>query len=310
MAGQGNEHLDAEEQRTPSAIRRSETNLRRILEAAPYPIVVRSRDRGALLYINQLAAQLFGLDAKAARYGTSYEFFVNPHDREQVLDVLEKAGKVEDYECMLRGAASRVFPAMVCASHVSYEGEPAIVLTFNDVTKRKEMETELVRLATTDGLTGVSNRRSFLDLGERELRRSRRYQSPLSVLMLDLDFFKQVNDKYGHAAGDEVLKYVARTVLMTLRETDIVGRLGGEEFAALLPETNGARAMEVAGRLRDKIAQAEIECGEAAIKVTVSIGVTERQELDDIAGMLKRADDAMYKAKGGGRNQVSGAVAE
>jgi diguanylate cyclase (GGDEF)-like protein/PAS domain S-box-containing protein len=310
MAGQGNEHIDAEEQRTPSAIRRSETNLRRILEAAPYPIVVRSRDRGALLYINRLACELFGIDAKAARYGTSQEFFVDPHDREQVLDVLEKLGKVEDYECMLRGAGTRVFPALVCASHVSYEGEPSIVLTFNDVTNRKEMETELVRLATTDGLTGVANRRSFMDLGEREVRRSKRYQSALSVLMLDLDYFKQVNDKHGHAAGDEVLKYVARAVIMTLRETDIVGRLGGEEFAALLPETNGARAMEVAQRLRDKIAASEIEVGEAAIKVTVSIGVTERREMDDIASMLKRADDAMYKAKTGGRNQVTGAIAE
>src|SRR5690606_1790357 len=117
-------------------------------------------------------------------------------------------------------------------------------LSFTDITRHKEIETELLMLATTDSLTGVLNRRAFYEQGEREVNRSRRYDIPLAALMLDIDHFKQINDTHGHIVGDRVLRQMAGVMKKALRETDVIGRIGGEEFAAILPETTLQGAAE------------------------------------------------------------------
>lgn len=295
----------AEKDRSTSAIKRSETNLRKILEASPFPIIVSKRGRGELIYLNKLAAGLFGINAPLARGKPQPEIFCQPADRDTVLDILEKVGEVDDFEARLKRGDGTDFPALVSASHVDYEGEAAVFLSFNDITKRKEMETHLLRLATTDPLTGLNNRRSFEEIADREFKRAKRYGNPLAALMLDIDWFKQVNDNHGHAAGDDVLKAVARAITDTLRETDLAGRLGGEEFAALLPETEAKGAHEVAERLRHAVAEAAITAGGMQLQVTASIGVAARNDKDtDLASLLKRADEALYKAKQSGRNRV------
>jgi diguanylate cyclase (GGDEF)-like protein len=164
---------------------------------------------------------------------------------------------------------------------------------------------ELEKLANIDPLTEVWNRRHLLELAEREFHRADRYQRPFSVLMLDIDHFKTINDTYGHAVGDEALKLMAKTVLQTLRKTDYFGRFGGEEFVAFLPETDLETAIAVAERIRLALAEIAIPIDLSLIHMTVSIGVATHQVRDDsLDNLLKRSDTALYKAKKQGRNQA------
>lgn len=171
--------------------------------------------------------------------------------------------------------------------------------------KLKEYAAEMERLATTDSLTGVCNRRHFLAVGEREISRASRYGRRLSLMMMDIDHFKLVNDTHGHAAGDATLRALSETCLAALRGNDIFGRFGGEEFTAILPEASSETAAEVAERLRQSIADLTVTFENRAIHVTVSIGVaTLTPEDTSVEDLLKRADDALYQAKDAGRNRV------
>lgn len=173
-----------------------------------------------------------------------------------------------------------------------------------DISERKRQEEELHRLATTDTLTGVLNRRAFIAQLEQELARCQRSRRPGTLMMLDLDHFKQINDRHGHPGGDAVLIRVCRTLESRLRKTDALGRLGGEEFAILLPETDAASARELAEELRQLVAQQHIDWETGAITVTVSIGVAEFLAEQATAPLLNRADAALYRAKDEGRNRV------
>jgi diguanylate cyclase (GGDEF)-like protein len=164
---------------------------------------------------------------------------------------------------------------------------------------------EVERLAITDSLTSLYNRRHLFELADRELQRSRRYRLPLSVVMVDIDEFKRVNDTYGHAIGDQVLQGVAESCRKELREVDVIGRYGGDEFVALLPETGLSAACQVAERLRKSIAERTLDTKAGRITVTVSLGIA---VLDDEhltpESLLDRADQALYVAKQNGRNRV------
>ncbi len=165
---------------------------------------------------------------------------------------------------------------------------------------------ERLRLsATTDELTGLANRRAFLHALEIELARSRRSGSPLSVAVADVDFFKRVNDRHGHGGGDDVLRALARIAEQSMRTGDLVGRLGGEEFAILMPDTDEIQARVACERLRGAVSGRTIrlESGED-VAVTLSTGVALLAAGDDRERLVKRADTALYQAKEGGRNQV------
>ena len=169
----------------------------------------------------------------------------------------------------------------------------------------KAANEELTRLATTDFLTGVWNRRRFMELGEAEVARVRRSGRSFGMAMMDVDHFKSVNDTHGHDAGDNVLRALAEACVDRLRNVDIVGRMGGEEFALILPETDPQGAMLTVERLREYLSELAIPIDSGTLTVTVSIGVTTvRDPSDTIEGALKRADEALYKAKGSGRNRT------
>lgn len=168
---------------------------------------------------------------------------------------------------------------------------------------------ELEQLAISDELTGLFNRRFLLSCLENETARSRRYGLPLSALLLDIDHFKRINDLHGHDVGDLALRHVARCCQDSVRQTDIVSRYGGEEFAILLPSTPLAGAQEVAERLRSTIAQSAIALPQGATErtlcCTVSVGVAEFDPSSrEIDAFLKQADEALYEAKRSGRNRV------
>jgi diguanylate cyclase (GGDEF)-like protein len=182
-----------------------------------------------------------------------------------------------------------------------------------DVTERKHMLDKLRDQANLDYLTGLYNRRYFIERGTSELARAKRYAKPLSLLMIDIDEFKQINDTRGHRTGDFVLRHLSQLLGVTLRSIDLCGRLGGEEFAVLLPETEVKGAMEIAERLRTTIAAALVMPEEGpSIRYTVSIGVTTLGQQDcNIDTLLSLADHGLYLAKRSGRNRVcvAGSVA-
>lgn len=172
--------------------------------------------------------------------------------------------------------------------------------------KLKASNQALEKLASTDSLTGAYNRRQFLTLSNAELAKSGRFQRPLSMIMLDADFFKQVNDHYGHAMGDLALKHIIDTCHHVTRESDIVGRLGGEEFAVCCPETDIDGARGLAERLRAAIAADIIEREQQQCQLTVSLGVaTLTDKSTSIEQLLSLADEALYRSKHQGRNRVS-----
>ncbi|WP_143086052.1 sensor domain-containing diguanylate cyclase [Formivibrio citricus] len=190
---------------------------------------------------------------------------------------------------------------------VDEDGEcSAVVVVATDITERKKIEKELERLARTDSLTGLANRRHFLELAELELSRMARYGGCLSVLMMDIDHFKHINDNHGHKAGDMVLQKMGQSCREALRDIDLVGRMGGEEFAILLPQTDGAQAQEVAERLRRTISAARIALNSGEVLcVTVSLGVaTLTAGAVSMDTLLNQADKALYQAKHEGRNRV------
>lgn len=200
----------------------------------------------------------------------------------------------------------QTFPAEVLLNAMDFHGRHVLQAVVRDITERRKYEDELEKQARLDYLTGLHNRRYFMQLAEKELARAIRYGAPLSLLMMDIDHFKQVNDSHGHKAGDVVLQKFAAVCLDTLRGVDIVGRVGGEEFAVLLPETDLAHAMEVADRLRTQVAATAVQIDQGLpLSFTISIGVTSRTALgENLDALLNEADKALYVAKNSGRNKV------
>jgi diguanylate cyclase (GGDEF)-like protein len=156
--------------------------------------------------------------------------------------------------------------------------------------------------AKTDPLTGINNRRAFLDHGGQLIRYCERHELALSAMVMDIDNFKSINDTLGHLAGDTVLRQVGEIILTTLRRSDVCGRIGGEEFAVILPHTTEGAALGIAEKLRRTIAETQVTCGERRLDITISIGVASGAY--DLGTLLAFADKAMYRAKAQGRNQV------
>ncbi|TET39948.1 MAG: diguanylate cyclase [Dehalococcoidia bacterium] len=169
----------------------------------------------------------------------------------------------------------------------------------------KADQEKLERLANFDLLTGLENRRAILRRLEEQIKHANRYKEELSLIMLDLDHFKEVNDHYGHLTGDDVLESVATLVRQSIRDTDTAGRYGGEEFIIVLPKTDLPTALYVAERIREAIAAAEMRDSEGNVfSITVSQGLSSYEPGEDEHSLISRADVALYRAKEGGRNRV------
>lgn len=169
----------------------------------------------------------------------------------------------------------------------------------------KKAKEKLMQMAITDELTGLANRRYFMDRLNSEYDRTKRYESKFSLLMIDIDHFKKINDNYGHKAGDLVLIETALKMKKSLRTSDIIGRVGGEEFSVLLPETEIKAALHIAERIRARVSESVVIFDSEELSVTVSIGATQSSPGDlTIDDIFIRADTAMYNAKNEGRNRV------
>lgn len=180
------------------------------------------------------------------------------------------------------------------------------LLSFKDITPRKKLEDKLRELATTDALTGILNRREFLDRTNNEFEKAKRYKHQLSMITLDIDDFKKINDTYGHDVGDMVLKALADIGKSTIRKIDIFGRLGGEEFGITLPETGPDGAYHIAERLRKNVQEYTLSLNNGReIRFTISIGIGFlNKDIKSIQELYKQSDMALYRAKLLGKNRV------
>ena len=219
-----------------------------------------------------------------------------------VVVIADGGDEREGIECMKAGAYDYLVRASLTPAHLGRAIRSAIV-RFTLEEERNRLMAELRELSITDPLTGVGNRRFFMERLRQELHRSERTGRAFVLLMLDLDHFKLVNDRFGHQRGDEVLARCADLIVQNTRKTDLTARYGGEEFCVLLPETGEERGTLVAEKLRSAVE--EMTCNTKA-PITVSIGVAQWAPKDTRDDLLRRADRAMYGAKEKGRNCVLG----
>ncbi|MEO1402925.1 MAG: ammonium transporter [Cyanobacteria bacterium J06635_1] len=275
-----------------------------ILNAPAFPIVISHVKDSRVHFINQRAAELFGFTLQEAGRYQEIDFWESLVDRERFLSKLEIGQPVSDFEAHLKRTDQTTFWSLISGIYLDYDGEDCILFSFNDISNRKITEDKLRQLAHTDSLTGTYNRRFFLQLAETALVDCQLKTTPTTVLMLDIDHFKQINDTYGHATGDLAIKFVAGIVARHLRDSDILGRFGGEEFSILLPTTTLKRAWVIAERIRKSIETRELNHQGQLIKLTVSIGVAQAGLDDGIHDLLDQADQALYQAKEQGRNRV------
>jgi len=192
---------------------------------------------------------------------------------------------------------------------IQYEGKPSILVTLRNITERKKVEAELKRLVITDDLTGLFNQRYFYTQINKEIERAKRHNRPLTMLLIDIDQFKNFNDTYGHWEGDFVLKKIGELLMKNVRDIDMAFRYGGEEFTVILPETKSEDAIIVAERVRKAVSHTvfypfTLDGQPDVVNKTISIGITEFHMEDDMKSFIKRADNAMYLAKKKGRNMV------
>ena len=246
------------------------------------------------------------------RQGSNSFLEIHPEDRERIKEVFHRTvatgvGECAEFRFALKDGKTRYMQSDGRAIRGADGAVSKVVVVSRDITELKRRETELLEMAATDILTGLPNRRHFVAQLEQESARILRDKGRCaSVLMLDADHFKMINDTFGHAAGDDVLRHLATLMQNKLRKVDTVGRIGGEEFALILPGAALPAAEAFAERLRQYVAATPVPQADRTIPLTVSIGVAGMSADDANADeVLTRADRALYRAKGSGRNMVA-----
>ncbi len=296
------------------ALRENEYKLQSITDSS-LDAVIMVNSNSKVVFWNPAAEKIFGYSMEEAM-GRSILSLITPDIYldlvEYGIESLQRQTAAPSFTKILEAVAQdkqgREFPIELSLSTVKLNDSWHAVGTIRDITARKENEAKLQELARMDSLTKLYNRRYFIEIGLAELSRCKRHQREISLIMIDADKFKTINDTYGHFTGDKVLCSLARTCEETFRQEDIIGRIGGEEFAVLLPETSLEGAASVAERLRERIANKKIETDEGPIRMTISVGVTSGScadfSEDPIRELMIEADKALYRAKENGRNRV------
>jgi len=296
-------------------LRASEATYRTLFETVPQGVIYQDV-AGRITAANPAAQRILGLtlDQMQGRHAVDPSWQAVredgselPGDQHPAMQALRTGQPVRDVLMGVSVAGRGQVWLLVNAIPLFKQGVLAeVYASFEDITERVRLGQELRRQASTDYLTGVANRRSLMERLAGEFQRVRRHPGqPCSVLALDLDLFKQVNDRWGHAVGDAALRHVAALMRQLTRQVDLVGRSGGEEFTLVLPDTGAEDALALAERLRGRIAQTPARLDDVAVTVTVSIGIgVIRADDPGVDAVLARADKALYEAKQAGRNTV------
>jgi diguanylate cyclase (GGDEF)-like protein/PAS domain S-box-containing protein len=286
------------------AEQRLEQNLRRLLDAAPVALLLIDPADHRIISANQRAAQILEATEEELKGRPAPAIHLAVGAPEPFFDRLRREEAVDGVTAQVETATGRLFWALLDARALDQDGRSHWMLGIADITEQKRTEERLRELATTDPLTGALNRRQLFELAEEEVRRAERYGRPLCFSMLDLDHFKAVNDRFGHAVGDEALRAVAASIRRSLRATDRLARHGGEEFVVMLPETPLSTARGAIERIRTSVEALRFEAKGEPVSITVSAGVVAWRSGESVDAVLDRADGALYEAKRAGRNRV------
>lgn len=283
----------------------SEERLQAILEQSPIGVSVSRRDDGKIIFVNTRFAELIGLKREDLIGRQARDYYLDRHQRERVIERLRSYGSVTNMEVQFRRADGSSFWTLFTVNQAVIQGVQVNLAWIYDYTDRRNMEEALRDMASRDPLTGIYNRRSFMELARSQLARAHRFSEPMSVFVLDVDHFKRINDSYGHATGDDALRMVAGGCQAILREYDILGRLGGEEFVVVLPGATADESRVVAERVRRHLSRMAIPGPEGRFHLTSSIGISALEgAYDTLEKAIHRADLALYRAKREGRNRV------
>lgn len=282
-----------------------------VVEAA-YDGIITINDQQNISMMNEAAKYIFGLEDEDMVGKPLVQLMPMSYRHKHVDYVSSFRRSVVDSRPMQSRAAVRglrkdgsEFPIEVTISKINVEGKIEMTAVVRDVSERARLVEELSKAATEDHLTGVFNRRHFTKRLQVEMDRSKRYNRPLSIVMIDIDFFKKVNDQYGHDVGDQVLIEFSKCITDHLRSTDTLARWGGEEFMVLLPETEAKDAILWSNRMRQIIQDKPILDKGETLYITASFGLASQTEAAlDMDNLLKQADLNLYQAKKAGRNCV------
>jgi diguanylate cyclase (GGDEF)-like protein len=283
----------------------AESNLRHLFEVCPVPLVLSQQSDGSVLRLNRAAQTLLDPAQRHPAPGSARMagFYADEATRSAITQALRSSGEAGPVDVRMLTSSGQGLHVLLAARALRFDGKPAVLTSLVEITERKQREQALARQTQTDALTGLFNRRGFFDRAEVLLQAQ--HGTLPSLLLLDADHFKRVNDTHGHAVGDAVLLQLSSRMAAALREGDVLARIGGEEFAVLLPDTPLDQALHLAERLREAVARHALRVHGVRVSMSLSIGVTallpgERR----IDAALSRADAAMYRAKQGGRNRV------
>lgn len=298
--------MDITRRRLKTHLQETDRNIRRLF-ANTTDIYYRIDAEGKVLMASPAVERVLGYRSEEVVGCDSTDFYADPNERQALIAQLAADGQVSDYHVRLLSKDGELVDVSF-SSHALFDDEGnyiAVEGVMRDITERVRLERMLRQLAATDELTGIFNRRTFLEQAAQALRRWQRHRQPLALLIVDLDWFKRINDRYGHLYGDEVLKRFAETVQAELREIDLFGRLGGEEFCIVLERSGVREASEVAERIRARTEALELIAPDGSrLCLTVSLGATISRLPDRrVQELLERADGALYAAKQGGRNR-------
>jgi len=299
---------DVTQQRAALAeLEESKTELKAIFDQLP-DIFYRTNMQGILTKMSPACYDILGYRQEEMLGTALSSYYKIPEERQKIVQaIIAGGGKATRVEAGLKHKnGSTVWISTSAFVRFGPDGQPIFIEGIaRDVTEQKRMENQLITLSRTDGLTEAYSRGYFMDKSEEVINMMRRYQRPASMMVADLDHFKTINDNYGHHAGDLALKAFANICRQEIRESDILGRLGGEEFGLMLPETTIQHAEVLAERIRKAAAAIEITLDDQTIGITVSIGLAELSTDDaSLDAVMRRADLAMYQAKARGRNRV------
>ncbi len=287
------------------ALRESEEQYRLLFDLESDAIFIIRNEDGQILEANDAAVALYGYTREELLSIKNTDLSAEPDStRQATRDKLPRDQVVVIPLRYHRKKDGTVFPVEITARFITWKGESVHIAAIRDFTQRMQIEQELVRLATTDPLTEIYNRRHFNAQAEQMLARTQQPPDHLAILMIDVDHFKNVNDTYGHAIGDIVLKQLAERLGQNMRPTDILARYGGEEFVILLPRTSMSEAEEIARRLCRSVGDHPFEADGAEVHITLSIGLAGLdKKLDTLDSLIHHADVSLYQAKQAGRNQ-------
>ncbi len=290
-------------ERLQQTLAETESQLRHLVEAAPLPLlIVRAGDQ-QLLYANERALEQFALNVDTARARSLTDFYVDAPDRAAVAEALSRAGSLRDIEAHLKDLSGREFWVLLSAQPVRYEGAFCLLVAMANIDDRKRAQEDMRRKAMHDPLTGLPNRAMFMESLERAVAMARRRHSRFSVLFIDLDRFKEVNDSMGHPAGDALLRTMAQRLGTAVRQSDLVARLGGDEFVILVEEHGGPEDVMIVAQKALSLLERPVTIDWREAEVSGSIGIASYPEDGtDVDSLVKHADVAMYQAKERGRN--------